>query len=64
VAWAISYLNKAQLLTLTGRGVYRITDRVATFLKSFAVIAGEYLQIETMIWRKTRRRAHACVQRF
>ena len=33
VAWAISYLNKAQLLTLTTRGVYRITDRGATFLK-------------------------------
>jgi restriction system protein len=33
VAWAISYLNKAQLLTLTTRGVYRITDRGTTFLK-------------------------------
>jgi len=33
VAWAIAYLNKAQLLKLTARGVYQITDRGAIFLK-------------------------------
>lgn len=27
VAWAIAYLNKAQLVRLAARGVYRITDR-------------------------------------
>jgi restriction system protein len=34
VGWAIAYLSKAQLLTLTARGVYRITERGATFLKA------------------------------
>lgn len=34
VAWAISCLNKAQLLTLISRGVYQITDRGTAFLTS------------------------------
>ena len=34
VGWAIAYLSKAQLLTLTARGVYRITERGSAFLKA------------------------------
>ncbi len=33
VAWALAYLNKAQLLTPTAKGVYRIAERGSTFLK-------------------------------
>lgn len=34
VAWALSYLGKAQLITLAARGVYRITERGTAFLKN------------------------------